>query len=77
MDAFENLTELGQKTLTLFKTYGLLEYYQFEAGTAVFYPDDITPDIQNKIFIFLKENPQFVLGFEESYYYISRSDESN
>ncbi len=71
MKDFDKLTELGRKKLELIKNYGLLKFYQPESGNVLIYPEELSEEVQNKVFVFLKENSQYILGYEESYYFIS------
>lgn len=75
MDVFENMTEIGRETYKLFEKYGLEEYYQFEMGNLIIYPKDFSINVQSKVIDFLKSNTEYVLGFEESYYFVSRIDD--
>ena len=76
MNVEDNMTEIGKLTYKLFEKYNLVQFYQFEMGNLIIYPADFSVDIQKRIMQFLKNNPNYILGFEENYYYVSRIDEA-
>ena len=67
------LTEKGKATMELVNSYGLGDYFNPYMGN-ILIPSLV--DVKEKVIVFLKENPDWVLGYEaeSDYYYITEID---
>ena len=69
------MTDLGRQRYELISKYHLDEYYQVIMGNLII-PNDSLNDFTLKcILIFLKDNPEWVLGHEENYWYVNTLDD--
>ena len=70
------ITEEGKKRIELINKYGLIDYYNEFAGNIIISQSQMNDEIKSKIFIFISNNMNWVLGFEkydntEGYYYLN------
>lgn len=80
MDKF--ITKEGLERYELFNKYGLGEFWEMGMGNIIIFENEITPEIQNKVFKLLSDFPfELVMGFEgedeEKYLFVTGREDLN
>lgn len=71
------ITEEGKKRIELVIKYGLFDYYNEFVGNIIISQNQMNDEIKSKIFFFISNNTNWILGFEkyddntEGYYYLN------
>lgn len=73
------MTEYGLKCLQRVEACGLARFYQEHVGNIIIPECDFTPAIYIKVFAFLRNNPNWVFGYENpngdcGYYWLNTID---
>lgn len=61
----EFVTDEGRRVAELVSKYGLINFYQYPVGNLIFAPHEMTIDVMSRVMKFLRENQEWVMGFEE------------
>ena len=74
------ITEEGIKRLVRAEAFGLDRYYQEQVGNIIIPEWQFTDTIQTRVFAFLRNNPDWVLGYENpdgdnGYYWINTRED--
>lgn len=67
------LTPKGEESYELAERYGFAEFYQFEVGNIII-PETNFLRVANQALKLIREN-DWILGYEEGYYYITEAEE--
>ena len=75
-DNIFGMTEVGKKRYDLAVAYKLDEFYQVQSGNIIIPEDEFKEPITRYVMIFLKDNflkdnPKWVLGHEEGYWFLT------
>ena len=70
-DVMIGMTEIGKARYDLISKYNLDEFYQVQNGNVIIPNDDFKEPISRFVLIFSKDNPNWVLGHAEDYWYLT------
>ena len=65
------MTEVGKQRYDLLAKYHLEDFYDVENGTVIILNHEFEEPISRYILMFVKDNPEWVLGHERNYWYLT------
>lgn len=65
------MTDLGKARYELVLRYNLDDFYQLHNGNVIIPNEAFREPVSRCVMVFLKDNPKWVLGHEENYWYLT------